>query len=87
LREKKHFNKKKYETLHIPAMPRGFKFMEKKLQTRVHQSATGPNPVAQKWKKIQIKLTPVTVGTGNAQGLQIHRDKLANTSSSISCWA
>jgi hypothetical protein len=87
LREKKHFNKKKYKTLHVPAVPKGFKFMEKKLQTRALPSTVGPNPVAQKWKKTQIIHTPVTTGTSSAQGLQIHRDKLANTSSSISYWA
>jgi hypothetical protein len=30
--------------------PRGFKFIEKELQTQVHPSAAGPNPVAQKSK-------------------------------------
>jgi hypothetical protein len=28
-------------------VPRGFKFIETNLQTQAHQSAVGPNPVAQ----------------------------------------
>jgi hypothetical protein len=39
--------KKTSETLHIPAVPRGFKFIENNLQTQVHPSAAGPNPVAE----------------------------------------
>jgi hypothetical protein len=39
------------QTLPVPAVPRGFKFIEKELQTQVYPSAGGPNPVAQKSKK------------------------------------
>jgi hypothetical protein len=45
--KKKKFQKKTSETLHVPAVPRGFKFIENKLQTQAHPSAAGPNPVAQ----------------------------------------
>jgi hypothetical protein len=47
-------------------VPRGFKFIEKELQTQVHPSAAGPNPVAQKSKKNFKKKKPWgTAGTGS----------------------
>jgi hypothetical protein len=44
---------KKYssQTLPVPTLPRGFKFIEEMLQTRAHQRTVGPNPVAQKRKE------------------------------------
>jgi hypothetical protein len=48
--------KKKYssQTLPVPALPRGFKFIGEILQTQAHQWAAGPYPVAQE-TKIKLK--------------------------------
>jgi hypothetical protein len=50
-------------------MPRGFNFIHKIFQTRVHQAAAGPNPEAKEKKNKNIL---DTTGTGSAQGLQFH---------------
>jgi hypothetical protein len=47
-------------------VPTGFKFIDKELQTRAHQQATGPNPVAQKRKNnFKKKKLQGTAGTGS----------------------
>jgi hypothetical protein len=38
--------KKSSQTLHVPVVPRGFKFIHKVKESRVHQSAVGPSLVA-----------------------------------------
>jgi hypothetical protein len=45
---KKNFKKISSQTLPVPAVPRGLQVIEKELQTQVHPSAVGLNPVAQK---------------------------------------
>jgi hypothetical protein len=44
---KKKFKKKTSKTLHVLAVPKGFKFIDNNLQTQVHPSTAGPNLVAQ----------------------------------------
>jgi hypothetical protein len=47
------------------------------LQTQVHPSAAGPNPVAQEWEFFfQIILIPNTAGTGIAKGLKFIEIKM-----------
>jgi hypothetical protein len=48
------------------AVPWGFKFIENELQTQVHPSAAGPNPMAQKRKNnFKNKKPQGTAGTDN----------------------
>jgi hypothetical protein len=42
-------------------VPRGLQVIEKELQTQVHPSAAGPNPVAQKCKKQLKYYSPKTL--------------------------
>jgi hypothetical protein len=58
-------------------VPRGLQVIEKELQTQVHPSAAGPNPIAQKWKKNLKLYSPQTVPVPAVpRGLQvIHKIK------------
>jgi hypothetical protein len=57
-------------------VPWSFKFIDKELQTQVHASAAGPNPVAQKWKKNEKMLNQDTTGTGSALGFNFIEKEL-----------
>jgi hypothetical protein len=49
--QKKHIR----DTARFGSAPRGFKFIDNDLQTQVHPSAAGPNPMAQECEKILQK--------------------------------
>jgi hypothetical protein len=75
------------KTLPVSAVPWSFKFIDKELQTQLHASAAGPNPVAQKWKKKWKNAQPRHCRYRQCLGLQVHWKRVANTSPSNSCWA